>query len=102
MDNTIKKNIEAIQNGAVKKGNYNFKDVHIFTMPNGTKKSSSQNFNNGADNAKKTGFIILVIGSLFLIIMLAGAYYYFVMKPNNSKVSESPNLLVEDQKKEAK
>lgn len=100
MDNTIKKNIEAIQNGAVKKGNYNFKDVHVFTMPSGTKKSSSQSSNGEADNAKKVGFIILVVGFLFLTVALAGSYYYFVMKPNKQKVSDSANVLAEKQKVE--
>ena len=84
MDNNIKNNIEAIQDGVIKKGNFNFKDVHVFTMPKGIKRSSGQK-NNEADSAKKTGFIILIFGSLFLIFLLAASYYFFVMKPGQAQ-----------------
>ncbi len=82
MDNSIRKNIEAIQDGATKKGTFNFKDVHVFTMPRGFKKSSIKS-GSEADSAKKTGFIILIFGSLFLVLALLASYYFFVMKPSS-------------------
>jgi hypothetical protein len=65
MDNSIKKNIEAIHDGSRKKGSFNFKDIRVFTMPRGFKKASVKT-KHDADSAKKTGFIILIFGSLFL------------------------------------
>ena len=96
MDKNIRNNIETIQNGAIKKGSFNFKDVHIFTMPKGVKKTSVQK-NSEADSAKKTGFIILVFGSLFLILLLAASYYFFVMKPGEEQPVKIEQALNQDQ-----
>ena len=87
MDQDIKSNIEAIQNGATKRGNINFKDVRVFTMPKNAKGRAVQK-NSEADSAKKTGFIILIFGSLFLILLLAASYYFFVMKPGQENVAD--------------
>ena len=98
MDNNIKNNIDNVQNGASKKGSFNFKDVHVFTMPKGIKKLSV-NKNSEADSAKKTGFIILVFGSLFLISLLAGSYYYFVVKSDKNNTSNTNMEGVQEQVK---
>ncbi|MDA3839924.1 MAG: hypothetical protein PF572_02440 [Patescibacteria group bacterium] len=95
MDSSIKKNIEIIQSGATKKGNFNFKDTHVFTMPKGYKKSSAH-VEGEADNAKKTGFIILIFGSLFLILSLAGSYYYFIMKGDGANVA-NPSIVINEE-----
>ena len=96
MDKDIKNNIKAIQDGATKKGDFNFKDVHVFTMPKGLKKASVQK-NSEADSAKKTGFIILIFGSLFLLLLLAASYYFFVMKPNQIKVVDLDQVPSQEQ-----
>lgn len=101
MDRGIKDNIEAIQNGASKKGDFNFKDVHIFTMPKPFKKVSTQK-NSEADSAKKTGFIILVFGFLFLLMILAAAYYYFVMMPAQEELVDSNQSSIQEQEENKK
>ncbi|PLX20664.1 hypothetical protein C0584_05490 [Candidatus Parcubacteria bacterium] len=93
MDKELKKNIEQVQETS-----YNFKDVKVYSMP----KDSAKNSDSGAsdaDHAKKTGFIILVLGSVFLLIILAGAYYYFVAAGNKQAMSpQNANNIERDNK----
>lgn len=88
MNNNLRKNIESIQNDGVGKTNtYNFNSVQVRTMPKGFKRSV---VNNNADGSKKTGFVILVLGSLFLFLILGVAYYYFIASPDKGSTNQVP------------
>jgi len=101
MDNKIQRNIDNIQNGANKKASFNFKDVRVFTMPKGMKRPIAKS-SSDADDAKKTGFIILIVGFIFLLIILSASYYFLVMKPNSQKINSNSKAPVQEKTEDKK